>query len=820
MRRSFFLVLLFGISYLAIGQQAERYIIKDNYLQLTPDGVEYYTYSLPSIVDNSDEIYFPPIYDQEHWVCNQVAASFYTFTYEFNRVRNFSSQNPYNLFSVYFPWNWLNSGYGWWGSHWSITFDILKTVGMPTLYNSPADLQTDSSIWMSGYDKYYDAMKHRIKDYHIINTSTPEGLMMLKGWIYDHGRDEFPGGLAVFLSNIAQYGGGDLPSGSAESGSYVIHTCSNDPSHSRTIVGYNDNICWDYNGDGNYTNNIDLNNDGIIDVRDWEKGGFKLAEGFGDDWHQNGFCYIMYKCFADRLGEGGILNHDVGIIEPALNYEPMITARVRLKYEDRDNIKISFGINPDTSSLSPLYELDFPIMNYSEGDHFYMQGGNTEEDKTIELGFDISPLLNYISPNDSAAFYIIIREYDYQYSYELDIQDFTILTYDTNIAVEHQYTGEYNIIDNGTTKQKMILSVNYNKPEIITNYIPVINTNQNFAFQMQSAGGDAPIEWDLLPAFTKEKITQTYNSLSDEYKITPNEYFDGLIKIDLPFDFPFSDTIIKSVKVHSNGFVLLDTNTNQWYYTRSYMLDCFLNEPMIAPNIRHDFVCDIDEGDGIWYKSSPEKASIRWQCSQQWSEPWSRANFGLDLYPDGTIEFIYGSNDYNIFKRATSLAGVSLGDNKNYFISDKNEMTGKDTCVRIVLFPLPEHLSISTNGVLSGNIDQELPYPINISIKDSQFLTDIKQYEIHTGINKTVNSDFIVYPIPSSKTVNIKFNTPTTKNTYIYITSILGDKILQIPIKSGSNSTSIGISNLPTGVYLIVWENEEQARVRKLVIER
>ena len=32
-----------------------------------------------------------------------------------------------------------------------------------------------------------------------------------------------------------------------------------------TIVGYNDSIRFDYNGDGKYTNDVDQNEDGIID---------------------------------------------------------------------------------------------------------------------------------------------------------------------------------------------------------------------------------------------------------------------------------------------------------------------------------------------------------------------------------------------------------------------------------------------------------------------------------------------------------------------------------------------------------------------------
>jgi len=58
----------------------------------------------------------------------------------------------------------------------------------------------------------------------------------------------------------------------------VIFLCS------LTICGYNDSIRYDYNNDGQCTNDIDINNDRKVNVRDWEIGGFKFTNSIGHYW--------------------------------------------------------------------------------------------------------------------------------------------------------------------------------------------------------------------------------------------------------------------------------------------------------------------------------------------------------------------------------------------------------------------------------------------------------------------------------------------------------------------------------------------------------
>ncbi|HRT81290.1 MAG TPA: hypothetical protein P5538_10160, partial [Bacteroidales bacterium] len=495
-----------------------------DYYELSEEGLEFYGKNLLISVDLTGSIYFPPIYHQTHWVCNQVSASYYMMTYETNLAKGISSQNPDNVFSVYFPWNFNNGGNGWYGGHYILTMEMLKKFGVLLLHRSPADISRDSSLWASGYELYYEAMHNRIKDYYLIKTNTEAGIITLKSWIYNHSGSSNMGGLATFMANIAQNGDAYLPQGTPHAGEYVITKCGNDALHARTLVGYDDNICFDYNGDGQYTNNIDLNGDGIIDVRDWEKGAFKFAESNGPNWQGNGCGWIMYKTFAEAYGSGGILNNSVHIIEPNIGYKPLLTAKVKISHPSREAVKIMIGISSDTTANEPEYISDFPIFNFQGGNKF-MQGGTSEQDKTIEFGLDLTEFLQYFNSNNTAKFFITFYEYDPNNLFNGKIESFSLIDYTGNIPFQKNYhPTPLDFVNNSKTTITMTLKINENyAPKILSNSIPIQNENENIWYQLHAQGGTPPYKWEIITYYDIETQTQEYQSFTGT-KLTPNEY--------------------------------------------------------------------------------------------------------------------------------------------------------------------------------------------------------------------------------------------------------------------------------------------------------
>ena len=271
--------------------------------------------SIPAVVDNSALPFMRPLIGQVGLECGQASSIGIQFTYELNAKRQLPGNVPENQYATHFAYNFLNNGSDA-GINFFETFEIIKFAGNPNVADYGGMSQGGASRWMSGYDLYYNAMKNRIENVYSIKTNTVEGLLKLKNWIYDHGNGSHYGGMASFYSQFTSPPA-TLPPGTPEAGKHVITYWGSSPNHAMTIVGYNDSIRWDYNNDGQYTNHIDLNGDGIIDVRDWEIGGFKMANTYGSisGWGDQGFSYMMYKTVAESASTGGIWNNQLVVLD-------------------------------------------------------------------------------------------------------------------------------------------------------------------------------------------------------------------------------------------------------------------------------------------------------------------------------------------------------------------------------------------------------------------------------------------------------------------------------------------------------------------------
>jgi hypothetical protein len=711
-----FSIIIF-LSVLFLNSFSQNYfrIVKDE-MQLTEDGLEFYTKSLPSAYDLTGSEHWPPIYKQTNWVCNQVAASFYMMSYETNLKKDISSQNPANCFSVYFPWNIGNGGYGWFGDHYIITMELMKEFGVPKFMEFPYDYPPDSSKWMTGYNLYYSAMNNRLENYYGIRVNTAAGITSLKAWVYNHGGGDY-GGTATFLANISENGARFFPAGTPYAGAYVIGKCGNDALHARTIVGYNDNVCYDYNNDGQYTNNIDLNGDGIIDVHDWEKGGFRLAESNGPSWMGDGYMWIMYKAMADDYGNGGILNNLAHVIIPDIDYKPLLTAKFEIKHPSRERIKISVGVSSDIDATEWEYLIDFPIFNY-QGGNKYMQGGESEAHKTLEAGVDISKLLEYFNEDGCAKLFFVVDESDGSAAFDGNLNFCSFIDYTGETQVEFiAQSSPIQLVNNGRTVSSVIVCPqDFGKPEILTDVLPTLSSQTNNWVQIENEVSAQPDKWEILPYYEVSMQSQQFDMFSGT-KLTPSADFDGVVDLNLPFSFPFNNTNTNKIRIHTNGYILPYENSDVWTQFRENLYPFFINENVIAPFARFYLTTKFSDGDGIWYKISGDTVKIRWKCADQWSEPWTNVDFGCNLISDGTIEFTYGGTALkNMF---TNIGGISFGNQTDNVICWKdNDYPGNNSKLVIKPYPIPENLFVNNDGVIYGIPGEYSNYPFRVRVTD------------------------------------------------------------------------------------------------------
>lgn len=793
----------------------QNYVIEGDYIRLTDEAVAKYEKLLPTGFDLSGSDFFPPLYSQTHWACNQVAASYYMMTFETNKMKNISSDSPENQFSIYFPWNWGNGGNGWFGDNYIISMEMMKQLGVPKFSDNQADIIRDSSLWLSGYDNYYDLMHNRIKNYYRIRTNSSSGITTLKSWIFDNFGSEYYGGTGTFLANIAIGGYTFFEEGNPHEGAYVITKCGDDALHARTIVGYDDNACFDYNGDGQYTNNIDLNGDGQIDVRDWEKGAFKLAESFGPTWQGDGFCWIMYKCMADAYPTGGILNNYVHIIQPTIDYTPLLTVRLKIKHTGRERIKVKLGASSDLQAETWERIIDFPILNY-QGGNKYMQGGGTEADKTLEVGLDITPLLEFFNAENKAKIFLVVYESDENNLHNGEILEFEVIDYTGNSPNGFEYASSTEIENHTQTVISVDVTLNdLNAPKIFTENLPILSSGSPIWRELEYQAGTSPHKWELLPYFEKTNSTRQFIEFEGT-KLTPDEDFDGAVTLELPFDFPFGYSTTNEIKIHTDGYILPLASTNVWTQFKYIQQPMFINESIIAPLARYSMVCDYETGDGIWYEYVQDTVKIRWQCSDKGSEPWTTADFGCNLISNGSVEFVYGSRYLKTLY--TNISGISYGNQSDNIFAWLDDIPPANALITLKPYPIPEGLGLNQSGVLYGTLGDLISYPVLVKVTDNNGISDTQKLDITTGIQE-VNKDLNnvdVFPNPTLGHFVVKINNPTDQIVFIDVCNVYG-QIVEQKMYSDCENVNIDISSFNTGIYSLRIVNGEDVWIKKII---
>ena len=654
--------------------------------------------SMPAVVDNSLKLFMRPLISQVGLECGQASSIGNGFTYEIDWKRNLPANVPQNQYPTHFAYDFINNGSDA-GVSFFETWEILKKCGTPNVADYGGMATGGPSHWISGYDNYYHGMQNRITEVRTIHAGTPEGIALLKGWIYDHLDGSSAGGVANFYSQYTTPPS-TFPPGTPEAGKHVITSWGSSPNHAMTIVGYNDSIRWDYNGDGLYTNNIDINNDGLVDVKDWEIGGFKMANTYGSisGWGDEGYSYMMYKTLGDDTGSGGIWEHATSVVKVKETYTPKLTMKVTLKHTSRNKLRVTAGFSADTTATEPDYVLGFPIFDFQGGDLF-MQGGTTTADKTIEFGLDLNPLLTYVNSGQRVKYFLQVQENDPENSAPGTIIAFSIISYEGGIHEIVCEEANSPIINNDITRLSVISSCNFSKPEITNTSLPPAMLYQPYSCQLSASGGTSPYRWSIKKDYTRTDSIVPFPATSTNL-VQLSDNYDGNIQVPLGFNFPFYGKSYDSITIYADGYLMFKNERYPWPYiiTEKTM---FTNTRSISPYACHPMIIEPGSGGGVWFNSEDSSATIRWKSMISGS-PMTNLNYAVRIYASGKIEFYYGqmiNNDY-----VNRLAGISDGDGFNFFYTaDPGSFTpSPNTMVSLVPESFPSELSFDANGLLSG----------------------------------------------------------------------------------------------------------------------
>ena len=384
------------------------------------------TYPLPLKVDNSTTKFYPPIFTQKGASCCQASGVAYIFSYEICRLRDLDAQDPANIFPYGFAYNFINGGSTGTYSGFNDGWTMADELGIPDLEIYGGDLEGTASqtSWSDGYDIYYQAMRNRFQESYRVTCTTNDGIEKMKQWLFDRADGSDPGGVMGFLAWSGQTMG-VLPASSPEAGHSYIKAFGTSGGHCMTLVGYNDEISYDLNGDGKFEKR--------------ETGGFLMVNTYGTSYGTDGRAYIPYSLFLD----GSMKSNSVYGITVKDVVKPLLTYKVKITHDRRDAIEIIRGFSTDLTASSPSTTYRYSDC-FSDGGALPMEGKGLSE--TIEVGLDVSEFIEDISGKKTKFFLQI----DSQGGSGV-VVSFSVMDYTGGTAKEYTCTQSNVTISNGTT---------------------------------------------------------------------------------------------------------------------------------------------------------------------------------------------------------------------------------------------------------------------------------------------------------------------------------------------------------------------------------
>lgn len=343
---------------------------------------------LPLCTDNSCLLYFPQIIDQQGGSCAQASGIGYMFSYEVNRLleRDASKSNS-NTFSYLFTWNFLNGGVDE-GGFVEQGLNIAQKYGVMT----NADFGYSSTYafkWASGYEKYLNALRYKVDKIYTFNSTTKQGIELIKRYLYDKGTGAASGGIVTFSTlsrnwKIIGYSGPSLTNYHS-----ILTSLATDGAHSLTIVGYDDTV--------EFTDKT-----GQI-----HHGAFIVVNSWGNYSHDHGRFYLPYYFFTHRENITEIqLSSTMTGIDVKL-YQPKLVFKVGLSYSSRDDLAMAYGASDNRLAEVPDVRYNSVIMSNQGGD--YPMGGAYEKETSFELALDYTSHLSDAEHQYARYFLNVIR---------------------------------------------------------------------------------------------------------------------------------------------------------------------------------------------------------------------------------------------------------------------------------------------------------------------------------------------------------------------------------------------------------------------------
>ncbi len=358
---------------------------------------------LPVSVDNSKLPYFPPIRSQSPLgACTAFATTYTQLSYMTAFQRNLDIRNNSDNTNKYSPkwsYNMANDGTDS-GSSFVEVFALLEKHGACTWAEFPFD--SDPRAWCLNPAAWRNALSVRTDPaLYVWPASSEDGLAQAKELLTNGYVLTFGTYINSWQYRLIQ----NDPSTTEDDGevgkevAYWVN--GSEGGHAMTVVGYNDAIWTDINGNGT--------------IDPGEKGAFRIANSWGAAWKDGGFVWLAYDALkrssavdgAPSTGRVRALHGDMLHILTVRDYLPLMIAEFTVRHAKRNQLKIVLG-RSDTSAAVPS-TVWTPGAFQNQGGPYAFDGSTTAVDGTFV--FDLSDLLvegggwlrYHLGVNDNAA---------------------------------------------------------------------------------------------------------------------------------------------------------------------------------------------------------------------------------------------------------------------------------------------------------------------------------------------------------------------------------------------------------------------------------
>lgn len=330
-------------------------------------------FPLPASVDLTTHKFMPPFkgWSIQGWSCANATATSFVYGFEAQRALGTPSSGNTPAYPYQYTYHFLNSGnQAEGGDGWMFVeaFDILKETGAPTTQDFGGfEWGNGSTGWMTGYDKYFKAMKVRASEYYKIDASVPANGELIKQYLVDHADGSAEGGLLTF-----QMSSSAMPT-TTVNGRRTL-TNLEGSGHALVIAGYDDNH---------------------------QGGSWLCVNNWGD-----GIYWAPYKL----LHAGGKLATKQGtpvmLCRVKQAYSPKLTFKITLSHDSRNKIALLTGVAPSATATAPVKWKDYgPAFNYAGG-AAPLAGRNGSS--TLEIGLDLTDFAPQLTGKDARFFFHVV----------------------------------------------------------------------------------------------------------------------------------------------------------------------------------------------------------------------------------------------------------------------------------------------------------------------------------------------------------------------------------------------------------------------------